>query len=146
MLTLRKRSKSCHVDFLTGSARLRCSLGTRNQDAARWLVHRLGIALSEGAESNLWPELKEILPTSTYTRFADTVGAKDRQPRTWNDLRQSFTAFINQRIRMGKLSQTTSDRYEVTIREFESFLEERKIKLLKDIGKSVVESFKSMAA
>jgi integrase len=142
MLSIRRRGKSFHVDFLAGTARLRGSLGTRNQDAARRLVHRLGIALSEGAGSSLWTELKKSLPISTYTRFADTVGAKDRQPPTWNDLRQSFSAYMKQRITIGKLSQTTSDRYEVTIREFESFLEERNIKLLKDIGKSVVESFK----
>lgn len=142
MLTVRKRGKNFHVDFLTGDARLRGSLGTRNQDAARRLVHRLGIALSEGAESNLWPELKKILPTSTYTRFADSVGAKDRRLPTWNDLRHSFSAHMIQRITIGKLSQATFERYEVAIREFESFLEEQNINLLKDISKSVVESFK----
>ena len=142
MLSIRKRGKSFHVDYLTGTGRLRGSLGTRNQDAARRLVHRLETALSEGADSNLWPELKQVLPTSTFARFADAVGVKEKQLPTWNDLRESFMAHLNQRITIGKLSQATADRYTVTIREFESFLKERNTSLVRDISKPLIESFK----
>jgi integrase len=142
MLTIRKRGKSFHVDFLTRGARLRGSLGTRNQDAARRLVHRLGIALSEGADSNLWRELKQVLPPLTFGRFAETVGVKEKRLPTWNELRELFTAEQNKQIRRGKLSQTTADRYTVTIREFESYLTEQNISLLEDINKRLVEAFK----
>ena len=142
MLSIRKRGKSFHVDYLTGTGRLRGSLGTRNQDAARRLVHRLETALSEGADSNLWPELKQVLPTSTFARFADAVGVKEKQLPTWNDLRESFMAHLNQRITIGKLSQATADRYTVTIRELESFLKERNTSLVRDISKPLIESFK----
>jgi integrase len=142
MLTLRKRGRSFHVDFLTITARIRGSLGTRNQDAARRLIHRLETAMSEGANSNLWPDLRLLLPPSTFTRFADVVGVKEKRPPTWNELRESFTVHQNQKITIGKLSQNTADRYKVTIREFESYLAEHNIILLQDISKPVVENFK----
>jgi len=142
MLTIRKRGKSFHADFLSNTARLRGSLGTRNQDAARRLAHRLETALSEGADSNLWQELKQILPPSTYARFADVVGVKEKQLPTWNDLRQLFMAHLKQKITIEKLSQATADRYQVTIREFESFLKEQNTSLLRDIRKPLIETFK----
>src|SRR4029077_15156265 len=53
-----------------------------------------------------------------------------------------FSVFREQRVRLGKLAQSTSYRYEVTIREFGAFLEAEKITLLRDISKPVVERFK----
>src|SRR5713101_1447155 len=103
MLSIRKRGKSFHVDYLTGTGRIRGSLGTRNQDAARRVAHRLGMGLSEGADSSLWQELKQILPPSTYARFADVVGVKEKRLPTWNDLRQLFMAHLKQKITIEKL-------------------------------------------
>jgi hypothetical protein len=54
-----------YVDVLQGAARLRGSLGTRSQDAARRLTHKLETALSEGSSSALWPELRSSLPRAT---------------------------------------------------------------------------------
>lgn len=142
MLSVRKRSRSFHVDCLTTSARLRGSLGTRNQEAARRLAHRLETAMSEGAASNLWLELKQVLPPSTYARFAEAAGVKERPLASWNDLRELFMAHLTQKITIGKLSQATADRYAVTMREFESFLEERNTSLLRDIDKPLIEGFK----
>ena len=142
MMTLRKRGKSFHIDFLTSAMRLRGALGTRNLDVARRLAHRLENALSEGADSNLWRELKDVLPRSTFVRFANVVGVKEKLEPTWNELRESFTAHQNQRIRIGKLSQSTVDRYTGTIREFEIYLAEQDISLLRDITKPQIESFK----
>jgi integrase len=142
MLSIRRRGKSFHVDFLTGDVRLRGSLGTRNQDAARRLVHRLETALSEGADSNLWPELKQVLPPSTFTRFADVVGVKEKRLPTWAELCDKFKGYLKQRIAIEKLSQATEIRYAASIREFEIFLEEQNISLLKDIDKPLIESFK----
>jgi integrase len=142
MLSIRRRGKSFHVDFLTGDVRLRGSLGTRNQDAARRLVHRLETALSEGADSNLWPELKQVLPPSTFTRLADVVGVKEKRLPTWAELCDKFKGYLKQRIAIEKLSQATEIRYAASIREFEIFLEEQNISLLKDIDKPLIESFK----
>ena len=142
MLSLRRRGKTFHIDCPNGAARLRGSLGTRNQDAARRLVHRLEIAMSEGPDSSVWSELKQVLPVSTFNRLADAIGVKERQPLTWKDLYASFIVDLQQRVAIGKLSAATLDRYSVTLREFDLFLGEQGIILLADIGKPVVERFK----
>lgn len=142
MLTIRKRGKSFHADFLKGKTRLRATLGTRNQDAARRLAHRIETALSEGPDSQLWPELKALLPESSFVLFADFVGVKERHVPTWNELNDAFKVFLEQRIKIGKLSQSTADRYKITLSEFNTFLAEQKISLLKDISKATVDKFK----
>jgi integrase len=142
MLTVRKRGKSFHADMLIGNIRIRGSLGTHNQDAARRLTHRLETALSEGPTSALWPELRTLVPRLTYARFADYVGAKDHPVVTWNDVREAFTMHMGQRKNIGKLQGSTEERYKVTVREFESFLTAQKVTRLQDITKPLVESFK----
>src|SRR5260370_31799411 len=107
MLTVRRRGKTFHADMVIGDIRVRGALGTRNHDAARRLTHRLETALSEGATSSLWPELRTLLPRLTYVRFADYVGAKDQQVPTWDDLRQAFTTDLGQRRNIGKLQRST---------------------------------------
>ena len=50
MLTVRKRGKTFHADLMKGKVHVvRGSLGTRNQDASRRLIHKLETALSEGS-------------------------------------------------------------------------------------------------
>ena len=67
---------------------------------------------------------------------------KTKQLPTWEDLKAGFSVFREQRIRLGKLAQSTSQRYEATIREFGEFLATEKITLLQDISKPAVERFK----
>jgi len=83
-----------------------------------------------------------VLPSSTFKRFAAAVGVKEKPLPAWNELRQVFINYLNQRVAIGKLSETTADRYLVTIREFELFLKEQTITLLGDITKPLIESFK----
>jgi integrase len=142
MVRVRKRGKCFHADLLMRSSRYRGSLGTRNQDAARRFAHRLDLALSEGPASTIWPELNDVLPRTTYLKFANLVGAKDRQVPTWNDLHESFKIWMEQRVKIGKLESSTERRYKITLREFEYFLNERRISFLHEITKSVMESFK----
>jgi integrase len=142
MLKIYKRGHAYHIDFRTGVIRARCSLGTKNQDAACRLVHRLEIALSEGGDSLLWPELKKLLPHSTYVRLARLVGVKERQSLTWSDLRAAFSAHMEQRINIGKFQTSTRERYQVTVQEFCKYLAERRITELKDITKPLIEAFK----
>jgi integrase len=49
---------------------------------------------------------------------------------------------MNRRIAIGKLQNSTAERYKVTLREFGTFLNEQKITNLDDITKRVVEMFK----
>lgn len=142
MLELRKRGKSHHVDFVAGEIRIRGALGTKNQDAARRIVHKLGVAISEGKESTLWLELKAVLPAATFERFADYAGFREKAIPTWEELRAVYEIHATQRIALGKLQQSTYDRYAVTIREFDQFLAEHRIRFLEHITKPLVEAFK----
>jgi integrase len=118
-------------------------LGTRNKDAARALSLRLQTAISEGADSALWPELKKAIPSETFSRFVEYVGVKERQLPTWDGLREAFEAHMTQRLTIGKFRESTAARYRVTIREFGLFLQERKITLLQELTKPLAESFKA---
>jgi integrase len=146
MLALRKRTRSYHLDLvkrLNGRiVHVRGALGTHSKDAAVLMRNRVELALAEGAESAIWSELKDRLPDETYQRFADYVGVKDRHLPTWNDLLQGFTTFMDQQIKIGKLQDSTVTRYERTVEDFNTFLSERKITLLQDVNKPLVESFK----
>ena len=142
MLSIRRRGKSFHVDFRNGDFRLRGSLGTRDQGSAKKLCHRLENALSEGADSDLWPKLKQVLPPSTFTSFADVVGVKEKRKPTWAELCETFKGYLKQRIAIERLSQATEIRYAASIREFEIFLDEQNTSLLKDINEPLIERFK----
>jgi integrase len=142
LIAIRKRGKAFHADLVNGSARVRGSLGTRNRSVALRLVHRLETAVSEGPTSAVWPELRPQLPGSTYSRFADFVGVREKPVPTWRDLEESFENHMGQRIALGKLQFSTAERYRVTLREFEVFLREQETCLLHDITKPKIESFK----
>jgi hypothetical protein len=142
MLTIRKRRKTYHVDALMGGTRIRGSLGTRNDDAARRSAHKLETALAEGALSTLWPELEAILPSETYSRFATHSGVKPHQLPAWVKLAESFELYMEQRVKMRKLCQSTVERYQHVLREFGLFLGEQKISLLRDVTMPLVENFK----
>jgi integrase len=142
MVNLHKRGHTYHVDFRTGVTRVRCSLGTKNHDAACRLVHRVEIALSEGCDSALWLELRTLLPHGTYTQLARIVGVEEKQSLTWADLREAFRADMERRTKIGRLQNSTQERYQVTVREFDRYLAERTITELKEITKPVVETFK----
>jgi len=93
-------------------------------------------------DSLLWHELRTLLPRKTFVRFADFAGVKERPLPTWSDLRKLFTVFAQQRIKLGKLADSTVERYEHTFTEFELLLSERKTSLLSDISVPLVEEFK----
>lgn len=81
--------------------------------------------------------MQTLLPFRTYKNFADHADVKPKQLPTWEDLKASFTVHRQQRIALGKLTQSTSDRYEATIREFSEFLATEKVTLLKDISRPI---------
>jgi len=103
------------------------------------------MALAAGNDSSLWQELKTSLPQRTYKSFPDHAGVKPRQLPTWSDLKAGFCDVQGAECQAGQactVNESTSDRYEVTIREFGEFLTAEKITLLQDINRSFVERFK----
>ena len=142
MITAEKRGRKYFAYYYEKNCRLRRSLGTRSRDVALRLIHRIETALAEGQESSLWQELQTLLPRRTYRAFADYAGVKTKKQPKWEDLKVGFQVFREQRVRLGKLAQSTSERYEGAIREFSEFLDGEKIALLQDIDKPLVERFK----
>lgn len=67
---------------------------------------------------------------------------KEQPLPTWSDLRKLFAVYAAQRVKLGKLAESTVERYEHTFSEFELFLSERNTSLLSDIGVPLVEEFK----
>src|ERR1700676_653040 len=133
MITEEKRGRKFYAYLYEKGKRVRGSLGTRSRDVALRLIHKLETAIAEGHASSVWSELETLLPFRTYKNFSDYAGVKPKQLPTWKDLKTGFSVFREQRVKLSKLTQSTSDRYEVTIREFGEFLIAEKITLLQDI-------------
>ena len=142
MITEEKRGRKFYAYLYEKGKRVRGSLGTRSRDVALRLIHKLETAIAEGHASSVWSELETLLPFRTYKNFSDYAGVKPKQLPTWKDLKTGFSVFREQRVKLSKLTQSTSDRYEVTIREFGEFLIAEKITLLQDINRPLVERFK----
>lgn len=149
MITVRKAGTVYRGDMTLAGERVRLSLGTRNQDAAMRLASRIDKALAEGSQSAIWAELRPVLPEQTFKRFADSVGYKPPEPvaepyrMTWNDVRERFKEHMEKRMSIGKLRESTRDRYMQTLKQFEAFLTEKKIFRVEEITKSVTEGFKA---
>jgi Phage integrase SAM-like domain len=142
MLAIQKRGRTWHADLLVGRIHaVRGSLGTRNEDAAASIINWKS-RWAEGSTSLLWHELRTLLPRKTFVRFANFAGVKEKPLPTWSDLRKLFTVFAQQRVKLGKLADSTVERYEHTFTEFELYLSERKTSLLSDISVPLVEEFK----
>ncbi len=145
MLSIQKRGKVYRAVGFVGGKRLRISLGTRDADSARRLLNRAERALSEGADSPLWMELRGVLPPDTFPALASLIGWREPTEKpepTWLELSAAFECEMRQRIALGKLQPSTADRYRQTLAEFTLFLSERKVSNLKDITRPFVEAFK----
>ena len=74
MITVRKAGNAYRGDTWIDNSRVRLSLGTRNEDAAQRLASRIEKALAEGGKSQIWEELKPVLPEYTFNRLVGSVG------------------------------------------------------------------------
>jgi integrase len=131
-----------------GRERLRLSLDTKNGEAAETLHARIELALAEGPTSRLWVWLRAVLPTDTFEKLAAIAGLElEETPSapdpSWNDLESKFTAWMSHRIALGKLQESTRERYRQTAASFGEFLKSRGIVELGVITRAVVEDFKA---
>lgn len=131
-----------------GRERLRLSLDTKNGEAAETLHARIELALAEGPTSRLWVGLRAVLPTDTFEKLAAIAGLElEETPLapnpSWDDLESKFTAWMSHRIALGKLQESTRERYRQTAASFEEFLKSRGIVELGVITRAVVEDFKA---
>jgi integrase len=149
-LSVRKR-KGFAVYQLEGrfrGHRIRVSLGTKNHATASEWARNVNFAIERGPDSAFWRELVRVLPSDTFEKLASLIGYKlqpDPIPLlkpTWLDLKNSFTAEMERRIAIGKIRNSTWERYQQTLNGFDAFLTTQNVTELDSVTKTVVENFK----
>lgn len=143
MIRLHKRGAHYHVDYPVETDRLRGSLGTKSKEAGVRLKSRLENALAEGPKSDIWHELKSVLPRDTFSRFSVYSGVSSDHSPTWSRLESIFRTHLDQRVSLGKLSPNTRLRYLVLVGQFSAFIQQKGLGDLRKITKSVIEEFKT---
>jgi len=144
-LKLQQRGKRYRAIGTIAGRFFRLSLGTGNQSAASTTVSRIERAIAEGQGSSLWPELKRALPPRTFNVLARIADYQEEVPAkivTWKELEAAFETEMKQRILLGKLADSTWNRYQQTIRAFNSFLNECGTSALPEMSRPFIESFK----
>jgi integrase len=139
------RGRKRRIDGYVAGRRLRLSLGTANDATADTWKNKIERAIQGGPDSLLWPELNRFLPPQTFRTLAALVGYTEKQETyqpTWADLESAFSAEMQQRIVLGKLAESTRERYEQTIRAFGAFLKEGGTSELRVINRAFIEKFK----
>jgi|GEM_PF-1058521 len=143
MIALRKRGDTFHMDLLNGRVHeVRGPLGTRNKGVALRLVHRIEIALAEGPQSLVWPEIRPLIPPPTFARLAKYAGVKERQVITWKECRGRFESDQQQLLREDELADNTITNYGRTLDEFDEFLREEGVETLRDVDDLLLDKFK----
>ncbi|MGB2643434.1 MAG: tyrosine-type recombinase/integrase [Candidatus Acidiferrum sp.] len=125
--------------------RFRLSLGTMNGDAAQVLVSKIDQALAEGPRSAKWNDLRAVLPPETFGTLAAIAGhiAEPETPKhTWKDLAAKRSEWMDRRVALDKLRDSTRKRYAQTAKSFSDFLETRGITYLDEVTREVVDEFK----
>jgi hypothetical protein len=136
------RGRKRRIDGYVEGKRLRLSLGTANDATADTWKNKIERAIQGGADSPLWPELKRFLPPHTFRTLAALLCYNEKQESpqpTWADLETAFAAEMRQRIALGKLAESTQDRYEQTIRGFAAFLKETGVCELQAMNRAFLE-------
>lgn len=136
MISTRKRGTTYHVDYVSGSARVRGSLGTSDWKAAQRLCNRLGFALADGPTSKVWDEIQPILPADTFRRFSAHAGVA-RRGYTWDDLQSIFWTESEK-----SWAAATAKSHARVLKVFGEFLEDKEIFRLTNITSSVIEAFR----
>lgn len=144
-LKLQQRGKRYRVIGTIAGRFLRFSLGTANTSAASTTVGRIERAIAEGPASSLWPELNRALPHKTFEVLAGIANYREEPPAkvwTWKELEAMFETEMRQRILLGKLADSTWERYQQTLRAFKGFLDESGVSELPEMTRPFIEKFK----
>jgi integrase len=142
VIKVRKRGGRYVADRFVDNVRVRGALGTRRLGEAERFAKLIEEAIADGPKSALWSELQDKIPALTLSRFARISGATLKRAPKWEELKSAFTIHVEQRVALGKMARSTAQRYDVTLREFGTFLEEAGIAELRDINRAAVERFK----
>jgi integrase/recombinase XerD len=140
-----KRGAKFQLDGYVGGKRIRISLGTANESRAADLKRNIENTITRGTDSQFWPELRRVLPPQSFRTLAKFVGYREpivETSLTWRELRAAYTLRLRQQIALGKMADSTRQRYEHTIKSFEEFLKERGVVELQSMDRPFIEAYK----
>jgi integrase len=124
----------------------RLPLGTGNKESAAQIANDIERALAQSERSELWPELKRMLPPRTFAALAAIVHYREPEKApsvpTWQDLEGAFSTKMHQSILLGKMAESTRERYNQAIRAFKGFLKETGVSELPAMNRPFIEKFK----
>lgn len=138
MISTRKRGEHFHVDYVSGPVRLRGPLGTSDPKSAKRLANRIGYAMSDGPRSEVWHELRPVLPDGTWSRFSGHAGVSMAPTRTWGDLLSIFWKESSK-----SWAKSTARGYDRILCQFEKFLPNAASTPLSVITKAVIEKYRA---
>ena len=145
-MRIEKRGKTYRAVGIVGGKRIKMSLGVKDKTSADRILRHLDYALAEGAKSEHWATLQTLFPSARFQKLAQLVRWSPPEPKkpdpTWADLSRHFESHMRQRITLGKLRDSTAQRYRRTVEEFTSFLSGQNISALKDITLQTIADFK----
>ncbi|HLW81654.1 MAG TPA: site-specific integrase [Candidatus Acidoferrales bacterium] len=145
MLTERKRGKWFYIEGRIVGERVRLALRTQNRDNARSTISEIERALAAGAESELWPKLKAVLPEKSFESLAAIAGYAERlsiPAPSWEALAGLFESDALRRIALGNFRDTTWARYKFEMKEFGEFVAANSIVALAQIDRAMIEQWK----
>ena len=130
-MKLEKRGKTYRAVGIVACRRIKLSLGVKDEASAIRVLRHLEYGLLEGPKSEHWMTLQTLFPRARFQRLAELVGwvppAPKKSDPTWNALFRHFESYMRQRIALGKLRESTAQRYRRTAEEFTFFLSTRNI-------------------
>lgn len=139
MINLTKRGKVYHANTTIGGVRLRGSLGTVNEKAAKQLASRMEVALSSG-NKDVWAGLKLVLPEATYLTFSE---GKVAEPITVKDVFEGYLRRIDRKRVGQEIAVSTEERYRGATYEFAVWLKERNVRLMDEITPTMIEEYRA---
>ena len=148
-LKVRKRAGGKRLYWAFGTLAgqsFRRPLGTANHDTASNLATYIENAIGGGQNSPLWPHLKRVLPPRTFSAVANMANYHEPEPINipiWRDLKAAFEAEMEQRIAIGKLAESTRERYVQTLKAFDTFANTAGIAELRAMNRAFLEKFKA---
>jgi integrase len=145
-MKIEKRGKTYRAVGIVSRRRIKVSLGVRDEASAIRVLRHLEYGLLEGPKSEHWMTLQTLFPAARFQRLAELIGWAPPTPKkpdpTWIDLTRHFDGYMRQRIALGKLRDSTAQRYRRTAEEFTFFLSAQNTSILKDITLQTIADFK----
>lgn len=134
-----KRDHRYHFNAVVGGKRLRFAMGLSNLAAAKQLDSRICVALAEGPKSQIWSDLKKVLPPRAFTTLVTSRGVTATP--TMQELEKLVYDKLNRRRVLGELANSTYDMYIMMAERFFNWLIQQGVKDFTQVTKQMAEEY-----